>query len=213
MTSTPGRTASLARSAAVIARSNRMESPRSVTVRLHWVRFASANQWTEVHLLGDSLSRHARHVAATIRVPSPFTVRALILEVERSRERPILLHPVDPAWARTSRWCGAWIEDAAADHIVYVRDPRSTSRNAMTILHELGHIVLDHSGSADPANLPVGRFGVAYPSRMRGRSGFSEPEERAAELFSTILLEAVTRHRPPDDQADPRVARLQSRLG
>lgn len=154
----------------------------------------------------------ARRLARSLPLPVPFSVRELILKLERDRCRRIIIHAVEPGWAGTSAWCGAWLEAPDADHIVYVRDSTSTVRNASTILHEVGHILLDHAGAGLPAG--VARIGVELTgvARARGRATFDDPEERAAETFSSLILQRAMAVSTAADK-DSRVALLKSRLG
>ena len=163
--------------------------------------------------MGEEAVFEALRAAAALVLPIPFSVRALLVQLAHERGRRMRLHPVEPGWGGTSGWCGAWLEEPEADHIVYVRDPRSTSRNAGTILHEVGHILLDHPGAPLPPGVILSTIGLTEATRVRGRAHFSSPEERAAETFSTLILQAATEHPAATELSDPRLVRLRSRLG
>lgn len=167
-------------------------------------------------MVGESLAViRARNLAATVKLPTPFSVRALLLDLEVARRRRIVLHPVEAGWAGTSGWCGAWLEEVDVDHIVFIRDPLSTVRNAGTVLHEVGHILLNHLGAMVPRTVDLTSLGLSSVRRARGRTAFGDPEERAAETFSSLVLQSALARGAvalDADTVDPRALRLQSRL-
>lgn len=154
----------------------------------------------------------ARALAVSLPVPTPFTVRGVLLNVERSTGRPITLHPVPPGWAGTAGWCGAWLPAPDRDHIVFVRDPTSTVRNAGTILHEVGHMLLGHEGQPLPPDIDLPSVGIGSLDRARGRSGFDDPDEQAAEVFASVILQRGLASRGAVEFADARTALLKNRL-
>lgn len=156
----------------------------------------------------------AREMASAFELPTPFSVRAVLRKLERDRGRRIRLHPVPPGWGGTSGWCGAWLPEPGTDHIVFVRDPASTVRNALTVLHEVGHMVLAHEGAPLPPGVDLQVVGLPSVGGGRGRTAFDDPEEEAAEVFSSMLLrQALARGSVDLDDTDPQSVLLKARLG
>jgi hypothetical protein len=156
----------------------------------------------------------AAELLADIEIPDPFSVRDFLKQIADELARPLVLHAVAPDWCGPARWCGAWLETATADHVVFVQD-FSTVKTAQTVLHEVGHILLDHPGQDLPSDVGLGAIDRDDIRRARGRTAFSSPEELAAETFSSFVLQRTMFGTQTDWSVDddPRAALLDARLG
>lgn len=150
-----------------------------------------------------SASRRVRRAVRVLDLPETVAVRDVCLAVERHRRRPLRLHalPHDVAEVMPG-WCGAWVETDAEDHVFFACSAPRTSK-ASTILHELGHMVLQHHGRPLGTAQSVQLLGDGDLVRgIRGRSAYDEPEEQEAELFASVLLEMTLN----SDPRSPRTA-------
>ncbi|MGW8763458.1 hypothetical protein ACWGN5_13255 [Streptomyces sp. NPDC055815] len=94
--------------------------------------------------------------------------------------------------------CGLLVSLGDADHIFY-----ESSTNALhqkhIILHELAHLLLGHGSTADDtASLGVERLFPGLDPAMvrrllaRGRTDYSQVQEREAELLATMIHNRTT---------------------
>ena len=127
----------------------------------------------------DALTR-LRHQGVTI--PSPWNARALCDDLAALRRRPIHLVP----GSRFGWWFDhLWIAGDRADHIVWA-DRSSPVHQRHGILHELGHLVLGHTGLAVEPGSDL--------AALRPRLGYDTRDEVEAECFATTAgLIAETR--------------------
>ena len=118
---------------------------------------------------------------ATLQLTTPFDLRDFIQRLAAHRGRPIELVP-DPRPGQV----GLWVERADCDAIYY---PQQTSRfhQVLIILHEIAHIVLDHT-SCDAVESLLPSLSPATIRRVLCRNSRSTHEEREAELFASLLL-------------------------
>jgi hypothetical protein len=130
---------------------------------------------------------------ARLELPDVRTVPGIVERVAALRGRPITITEL-PSLAGT-RTCGWWNARAHRDEILIAPAASRPHRDAL-VLHELGHIVLDHFGLA-----PQPAFGPARwderpattdaPRAMR--SHFHDANEVAAELLADAFARAVRR--------------------
>lgn len=166
-----------------------------------------------------SRDRHRRceRVAASVPLPWPFDLQGLCDRVAALRDRPLCLAFVADLVAGGGP-CGMWLATDDAD-VVVVEANTSALHQEQIVLHELAHMLCDHgeeAGVADPA-LPAGLVpGVSEETvrRMLGRSDFTEPEEREAELVATMLAERIrVRRSSPDPEATVTLQRIARSFG
>jgi hypothetical protein len=85
-----------------------------------------------------------------------------------------------------------WMATRDVDYICYEADTSSLHQEHI-ILHELGHLLCDHpSASAAPEDLLrllMPTLDLAMVRRVLGRTAYSDPQERQAELFAMLVLE------------------------
>ncbi|WP_265565533.1 hypothetical protein [Streptomyces hygroscopicus] len=109
-----------------------------------------------------------------------------------------------------------WIATDTVDYIVYQRET-SPSHQDHIILHEVGHILADHTSEASgcefrqilPPDTPRGTI-----NRALRRTAYDEESECEAELVATIILEwsSVLNHVTPRTSEDPALGPLRSAL-
>ncbi|MDT0615198.1 secondary metabolite protein [Streptomyces lancefieldiae] len=138
------------------------------------------------------LRRTAVRALEDVPIPHPFDIASFCeaLSVKRGRKMVLRELPDDNG---LNAPCGLWIAYADEDHIWHVR-ATSQRHRTQVILHEVGHMLLNHSGgsglSALLAALPTG----ISPARVRavfGRTDYSTDQEHDAELTASILAELV----------------------
>jgi hypothetical protein len=73
-------------------------------------------------------------------------------------------------------------------------------------------MLLRHEGRPLPPDVDLPSAGLGNLDRARGRSGFDDPEEQAAEVFASVILQRGLASRGAVEFADARTALLKSRL-
>ncbi|MFF2073700.1 ParH-like protein [Kitasatospora sp. NPDC058162] len=140
------------------------------------------------------LWRRCRTLAAELRLPGPFDAERLVAAVGARFGRPVelLLLP-----SRTCGPCGVLVSTDRAEYIGYPVDTTPIHQQHI-VLHELAHLLCHHRGRADGA-----AEAAAVPRSLRphlsdelvrrvlGRHGYSEPEEREAELIASLARQPV----------------------
>ena len=128
-------------------------------------------------------------------LPDPFDAEGFIAALARKRGRPIELIGVP---ARPDRPCGLLVTTARTDLIIYSSDTSTVHRRHI-LLHEAAHLVCEHD-AAGPG--PGGGLSTLLPhlspSLIRsvlGRTVYTEPQEREAELIATMIHHRVARGR------------------
>lgn len=151
------------------------------------------------------LWEHCRRTVEGLELPDPFDVGVFIASLARERGRPIDLVPVT---ARPNLPCGLVVTTDRADWIVYRADTTAVHRRHI-LLHEAAHLVCGHAerdGAAAPPGAPMGAgAGAAAAAALMphlsddlirnvlGRTVYSEPDEREAELVASLILRRVQR--------------------
>jgi hypothetical protein len=155
-----------------------------------------------------------RHTVEKLELPDPFDVEAFIASLARERGRPIDLMPVT---AQPNLPCGLVITTDHADWIVYRADTTAVHRQHI-LLHEAAHLVCGHAeadlmggagaeagtsaGTGTEAGIGAGAAAASSlmphlsPDLIRsvlGRTVYSEPDEREAELVASLILQRVQR--------------------
>lgn len=124
-----------------------------------------------------------------VRIPAPFSAEEFCRNLAEARGRPIHLIPWDTTAAVVP--CGLWISTGQADYIIYEQAAAAVLRQHI-ILHELGHLLLGHTGVANLEDV-VGAFDIldhAVVERVLGRtSHYDAREEREAEVLASVIGE------------------------
>jgi IrrE N-terminal-like domain len=163
-----------------------------------------------------ALTARCRDRLAELDLPRPFDVKVLCERVGRRRDRSIVLLGMTlPADAPR----GLWISTERKDYIVYERATSPLHQDHI-ILHELAHLLCDHTGALEFGEEHAHRlFPTLDPelvARVLGRTAYTSEEEQEAEILASMMLREAERHRRPPRETDPAAAdnlrRLESGL-
>lgn len=121
----------------------------------------------------DSTTAAIIEAVERLPVPRPFTLARFVRELRDSRSKPVEL--VATPLGGTAP-CGWLMRTSQVDYLCY---PSNTSwlHQLHIVLHEIGHLVLGHSGDG----------------LVLGRSCRDTADERAAETFATLAARRITR--------------------
>ncbi|MFD5768917.1 hypothetical protein ACFWIN_24265 [Streptomyces sp. NPDC127049] len=133
-------------------------------------------------------------------IPSPFSVEALVRNIEEVRGRQIRLVPLDDPDGGLGTACGLRVKAPGFTLILY-RRRSSRNQTEHIILHELSHEWLDHGTSLTDEQVQQ-----YVPTRIReevlrrfpgtlvqGRVDFSSPEEKQAEISASLIKSLARR--------------------
>lgn len=150
-------------------------------------------------------------------MPTPFDVHAFSQVVAKRRGRQLHLLPK----TTTAGPCGVWLAMPGADYVFFEESTSALHRDHI-ILHELGHLLCDHSASEvmddDVLRELLPSLDLTVVRRLMGRTTYSAVEEQEAELIATLVLQRAGRRATPSLPERPRdvslvLGRLQSTLG
>lgn len=122
-------------------------------------------------------------------VPTPWDRHEFLAAVSRLRGRTITLTPVESTALRRLP-CGLWVALDNCDEIVY--DAASSEYQIdQAIMHEVGHMVLDHHVVGEPFSaiaelLPD--IDLTALKFVMARSNFDDEQESEAELFADLVM-------------------------
>jgi hypothetical protein len=162
----------------------------------------------------QSLRRRCGKVVASLDVPAPFDVDVLCARVAAQRGRPLHLRPIPMPDGGA---CGVWVSATDCDFIFYEAHTSGLHQEHIK-LHELGHMLSDHSTTAVLASVTA-RFLLpdldpAVVSRVLQRTQYTDDEEREAETIASMILERASRWQPRSEWAGPpEAADVRARLG
>ena len=149
------------------------------------------------------LWRSCQQVVDRLDLPDPFDAEAFIAALARKRGRPIELIPVP---TRPDRPCGLLVTTAAADLIIYSGDTTTVHRQHI-LLHEAAHLVRGHDAARQTSTAGLGvllpHLSGALIRNVLGRTVYTEPQEREAELIASLIHHRVARHRSTASRAEP----------
>ena len=134
--------------------------------------------------------RLVRRLDRTVGIPVPFELDRFLERWRAWRAgRPVTLLAL-PAAELPSGTCGMWLALPAEDVVAF---PAGVPRNHRDhiVLHEIGHMLADHSGPVAGAGL-AGLLPDLDPAMVRsmlGRSVYSAVEEQEAELIASLILQ------------------------
>lgn len=133
------------------------------------------------------LRDQCRAKLADLEVPRPFSIEALCDRIADIRGRPLHLHPFPSAQGLP---CGMWVSTADADHIFHAQGASALHQRNI-ILHEIGHMLWDHSGGHQGTGLAalLTDLDPAMVRRVLMRTRYSTPEEKQAEMMAALILE------------------------
>lgn len=145
-----------------------------------------------------ALRKRCRALLDALDVTRPFDLAAFQRSLSRHRGRPVTLVPIA---MRTDSPSGVWIAADDADYVFY-ESATLPLHQLHIILHEVGHMLLDHHGAEAPDHTHWQRlFPHLSPDLVRtvmGRTSYDSDEEQAAEEFAWLACEyaGLTPNRP-----------------
>lgn len=134
---------------------------------------------------------------AALSLPDPFDIADFVQSLAGRRGRPIELVPVA---GRPNLPCGLLLTTADADYILYAADTTPLHQQHI-LLHEAAHLLCGHQdGSATldaAARTLMPGLSPALVERVLGRTIYTEPQEREAEIVASLILSRVSHWSPP----------------
>lgn len=138
-------------------------------------------------------------LARELPIPIPWNRNTFIENLAANRGRPIRLVPTNAA-ALSAGPCGLWLIFDDEDVILYEAGT-SDYHIDQIVCHEIGHMVLQHdsgprgNGSkTDYSGLCRAALPDLDPGAVRavlGRTDYASDQERAAEMFASVLMIAA----------------------
>jgi Zn-dependent peptidase ImmA (M78 family) len=122
-----------------------------------------------------------------IGLPYPWDINQFLDRLERHRGRDIDLCAI--SWSPGNS-CGAWQQYPDYDVIAYAENTSSFHQDHI-ILHEIGHMIADHTSDEQDDDLLLDlQIGITpdHVRRALRRSSYDSEHEREAELVATIIL-------------------------
>ncbi|MFJ7492590.1 toxin [Streptomyces sp. NPDC097727] len=117
---------------------------------------------------------------ADLPIPAPFSIDALVANMEAARGRTLVLHEMPDRLARVDAACGLRLKTGGTSFVLYRRRP-TAYQTQHVILHELCHEWFDHGTSLDPEQLgrllPV--FDTSLITRVLGTEPPPQPSDTA----------------------------------
>ena len=137
------------------------------------------------------LRRGVKQLLRELDLDTPLDVRVLCDRLAQRRGRPIRLMPYPlPA----PGVFGLWMGTEKADYILYQKETTPAHQDHI-ILHEVGHIISDHSSDEADEDIWNQLFPDMSPElihRMLRRDGYGPAYEREAEMVATVIKEWAT---------------------
>lgn len=150
---------------------------------------------------------------------APLDIGELCARLGDQRGRPIRVLPMT---ARPTDPSGIWLATDAADYVFYEQNTSRLHREHI-ILHEIGHLLLEHSGGVvltdTTAQLLMPDLDPTHVRRTLTRSNYSDAEEQEAELFASLVMSetgfavAAGSVPPPPEEMTESLRRIWSVLG
>ncbi|MFD0373451.1 hypothetical protein [Streptomyces sp. NPDC127114] len=144
--------------------------------------------------------KECERLLADLPVPTPFSVEALVRNMEGALGRQIRLVPLDDPDGGLGSACGLRVKAPEFTLILY-RRRSSRNQTEHIILHELAHEWLDHGTTLTPGEIEryvperIRQEVIRrYPSAVvQGRVDFDSPEEKQAELSASLIKRLARR--------------------
>jgi hypothetical protein len=143
-------------------------------------------------VLGNADAKRVIGLMRSLSVPTPWDLAEFLDQVALGRNRPIRLLPY-PGLSALGQPCGMWIGRDTDDILVF-DTTTSGYHTEQIILHELGHVLLEH-GCQRPARPVLATIRQLVPdvepgtvSRVLARSAFDDATESEAELFASLIM-------------------------
>ncbi len=147
-----------------------------------------------------ALLKECEKLLADLPVPTPFSVEALVRNMEHALKRQIRLVPFDDPDGGLGTACGLRVRTPEFTVVLY-RRRSSRNQTEHIILHELAHEWLDHGSTLTDEEVEryvpehireevLRRFPVAL---VQGRVNYDSPEEQQAELSASLIKRSARR--------------------
>lgn len=134
-----------------------------------------------------ALRQRCHRLVEALSLPRPFDAAAFIATLARERGRPIELIPVT---GRPNMPCGLLVTTDRAECILYAADTTALHQQHI-LLHEAAHIICGHHEgplSHSPAvRMLLPSLPASLVERVLGRTVYTEPQEREAELVASLI--------------------------
>ena len=133
------------------------------------------------------LRQRCRKLLNSLDITPPLDVELLCARLGESRERPIELLPYP---IPVPGPFGVWIATPSTDYILYQQET-SPAHQDHIILHEIGHMIADHTSDEQDDDLLLDlQIGITpdHVRRALRRSSYDSEHEREAEMVATIIL-------------------------
>lgn len=156
-------------------------------------------RWRRDPTQGD-LIEECERLLADLPVPTPFSVEALVKNMEQVLGRRIQLVPFDDPDGGLGTACGLRIKTPEFTIVLY-RRRSSRNQTEHIILHELAHEWLDHGSTLTSDEIEryvpehiqeevLRRFPSAL---VQGRVNYDSPEEQQAEMSASLIKRLARR--------------------
>jgi hypothetical protein len=136
-------------------------------------------------------------MVSALSLPDPFDIADFVRTLAARRGRPIELVPVT---GRPNLPCGLLLTTAGADYILYAADTTPLHQQHI-LLHEAAHLLCGHqeggAGLDSAARTLMPALPAALVERVLGRTIYTEPQEREAEIVASLILSRVSHWSPP----------------
>ncbi|MCX4749963.1 ParH-like protein [Kitasatospora sp. NBC_01287] len=121
---------------------------------------------------------------AELELPDPFDAVRFVEGLAERRGRPIELIAVS---GRPNLPCGLLVTTDQADCILYSADTTPLHQRHI-LLHEAAHLICRHDESAPASRTLLPHLSSELVHRVLGRTVYTEPQEREAELLASLIL-------------------------
>lgn len=163
-----------------------------------------------------ALVKECERLLADLPIPAPFSIEALVRNMEGVSGRQIRLVPLDDPDGGLGTACGLRVKAPEFTIILY-RRRSSRNHTEHIILHELAHEWLDHGTSLTAAEIERyiperirQEVVLRFPSTVvQGRVDFDSPEEKQAEISASLIKRLARRQ---STTGDDMVSLLESSL-
>ncbi|MEU3375415.1 toxin [Streptomyces sp. NPDC006660] len=158
---------------------------------------------------------------ADLPIPAPFSIPALVANMEEARGRTITLHELPDRLARVNAACGLRLKSGGTSFVLYRRRP-TAYQTQHVILHELCHEWFDHGTTLSATQLrrllPV--FNTSLINRVlatdepagRAAPPESDPDELPSEVTEAFRSGGPIQARAQYDTHDERIAEFGASL-
>ncbi|WP_405493031.1 hypothetical protein [Nocardia sp. NBC_00511] len=153
-----------------------------------------------LHKRPNSLVKQVHQLIATLTLPRPWHLGTFTRQVAELVGKPIELAPIAGLTAKGFP-CGVMLEGTQTIVVAYDADS-SAFHIEHIILHELGHLLLDHTGcvseqsTRNAVEILFPHFDPDNVLRVLGRSDYDNQIETQAELFASLIMYEARRRHP-----------------